>query len=195
MLPTITNFDHATAIFFYGFFGNGDWYSVVIRFIAKWGIYVVPVGFVTLWLKQKKYLILLRAFFAGLFSWQILSGIIGFFWFRPRPFSEALLGKQEFLFHRPDHSFPSDHAALLAGIYFAFLFFNEKKYRQGFLIYTVAISLLRIMVGAHYLTDVLAGWLVGLVGAYIIKCADKYLQKWLYEPLIKIWLLIISAQG
>jgi undecaprenyl-diphosphatase len=65
-------------------------------------------------------------------------------------------------------SFPSGHATTA----FAFCFttaFLLPRFFPGLLALAVAIGVSRIVVGAHYATDVLAGAVVGTLGAYLVR--------------------------
>jgi len=72
---------------------------------------------------------------------------------RPYPESGALSIMQQF-----EKSFPSGHAFLSAML---INFVPNKKWKKYFIIYPVAVSLSLIIIGAHYPTDVLVGFILG----------------------------------
>ncbi len=71
-------------------------------------------------------------------------------------------------------SFPSSHATVVFFI-FAFIFWHFEKniyYKLIFLILAVLVSLSRVFLGVHYLSDVIGGGLLG-VGSYL------FLRRWI----------------
>jgi len=76
------------------------------------------------------------------------------------------------------YSFPSGHSAMSTALY-GRLAWDVKKRWMGFL--AVALPLLigvsRFIVGAHYPTDVLAGWGIGLLALGFSALLEKYVKK------------------
>ena len=71
-------------------------------------------------------------------------------------------------------SFPSSHATVYFFI-FAFIFWHFEKniyYRLIFLAIAVLVSLSRVFIGVHYLSDVIGGGLLG-IGSYL------FLRRWI----------------
>ena len=87
---------------------------------------------------------------------QILKHLIG----RPRPkimfLEDETFGLNFFTFNSDFHSFPSGHASTIFSIVFVFyfLFPGIKKYLISVGIF---IALTRVVIGAHYLSDIIAG--------------------------------------
>lgn len=108
----------------------------------------------------------LRAILAGGLAWG-MSGLLGILFFRPRPFvGHEVFKLIERLF--TSKSFPSDHAAIsfaLAGV----IFLYNKKVGIWFLTSASLIAISRVYVGVHYPLDILAGAVLGILSALIIK--------------------------
>jgi len=64
--------------------------------------------------------------------------------------------------NKPDLSFPSRHATLMAVIAFAYTYFKS-KWSLFFLILMILVGISRIYVGVHYPLDVLGGFIVGIL--------------------------------
>ncbi len=94
----------------------------------------------------------------------LINRLIGAFWHRPRPY-EAHNGVYT-LSHSHDPSFPSDHASAAFGIAFAVLLFDPIA-GVLFLVLAVLIGIGRVVIGAHYPGDVLAGAGIGLFAALV----------------------------
>ncbi len=112
-----------------------------------------------------------RAYAAGILGW-IGNAVIGWLWFRPRPFVTLpgvvdLIGKPV-----TSKSFPSDHATAAFAMAFSVAFM-----RPGFgivmLILALQVSLGRVYVGVHSPSDVLAGLLAGLFWAAVVRWAGE----------------------
>jgi undecaprenyl-diphosphatase len=106
------------------------------------------------------------AFFSVLLARGIIVELIRFFWKRPRPFLENNV--KLLLNHSLEPSFPSGHA----DFYFAFtiIIYSYNK-KSGFLFFLAAIliSFSRILAGVHWLSDILAGALLGIFsGLFVI---------------------------
>jgi membrane-associated phospholipid phosphatase len=101
--------------------------------------------------------------------------LIGKVWHRPRPY-EA----HPALYHLSnshDPSFPSDHASAAFAIAFAVLHF-DRVVGSLFLAVAVLIGLGRVLTGAHYPGDVLAGGAVGLLAALVVVYLGRRVLAW-----------------
>lgn len=104
--------------------------------------------------------------FAGACAY-LVSRFIGFFYFRSRPFvTNTVL---PFIEMSPlSKSFPSSHAMVSFGIATA-LFLYNKQWGRWALILAGLIAILRVLVGVHYPSDVLAGAVFGVLLSVLIK--------------------------
>ena len=121
----------------------------------------------------------LKNFFIFLFSSILISGIltqlIKHIIARPRPnhaLEDGWMGMDFFSFNSAFHSFPSGHTSTIFAVALSLgLFIPKIKY--FFLFYASLVGISRIVVGAHYLTDVVGGVAVAFIGykitIYIFK--------------------------
>src|SRR3990170_3359889 len=177
--------DHQIFVFMNSFAGQNYILERIFSITAFYFVYSVPVILLFCWfysddLKKASF----KAFCAGMLAWFGVSNLVGSLYFRPRPFiaDEQI---KELLFHRPDRSFPSDHAALLFAIAFTFWFLGYRKLGLGFFAISVAVVIMRIVVGIHYPADVAAGTLIGLAMAVLVLILNKQLDH-LVAPIIRI---------
>lgn len=89
--------------------------------------------------------------------------IIRFFYERPRPFLAHELNP---LLVINEWSFPSGHAALLAALS-TVVFLYDRRWGVRFFIATILVALARIVVGVHYLTDIVAGLIIGAGAGFL----------------------------
>lgn len=76
-------------------------------------------------------------------------------------------------------SFPSGHSATAVATAFAFGFVWPRLF-PVLLVIGVVVAMSRVPVGAHYPTDVFAGIVVGMLGAYLVR--NFFARKgWLFE--------------
>jgi len=155
-----------------------------LKLIAVYLIYVIPVFLVGYWFFGEKKLAL-RAFLSGILGWCGFSYLIGtYLYFRERPFSAMPL--KEFLFHRPTYSFPSDHATFLFALAFSFYLAGERAIGYCLFAVGVLVSIARVVVGFHYPSDVLAGWILGFLAAWLVWLAKRPVDRYVTGPII--WL-------
>ncbi len=141
---------------------NAFFYWVTELGIVQIVLPLLIIASMVLWLLRKPWLIVpLLVSSLGAFAFSMLGKLV---FHRPRP-EEALLFEQTY-------SFPSGHATQAVALY-GFIFYllirhaSQWKSRVnlfflGFLI-IVLIGLSRIVLGVHYLSDVWAGYLVGML--------------------------------
>ena len=131
------------------------------------GYILIGVLFILLIKNFKKYYkIVTQAFISGIFARFIIVEIIRFIWHRPRPFISNSVNL--LINHSPSASFPSGHAAFFFALSTLIYFYN-KKTGILFLIVSFLISISRVFCGIHWPFDILAGALVGILSALIIK--------------------------
>jgi|SRR3989338_396932 len=70
--------------------------------------------------------------------------------------------------HSANPSFPSDHASW-AALLSSFIFEHQKKLGLLILILATFVGAARIFVGVHYVSDVLAGFIIGPSCFYLVK--------------------------
>lgn len=164
--------------FLFNFFnqlaGQWLWLDVVAIFLAKYLSYVLVFGFL-LWLlwkfifqkseRKKTVQLFFWAVFSVILSRLIITELIRFFYYRPRPFiSEQIY---QLLEHFPTGSFPSGHAAFFFALS-AVIYFYNKKAGLVFFMASFFIVLSRIFVGLHYPLDILGGIIIGIFSAWAI---------------------------
>ena len=108
----------------------------------------------------------------------IFNEILKFFFKRPRPTGTWLVNAS-------GYSFPSGHAMIFMGlsllsIYYILIYIKNRRIAilVSLLIfmYSVLVGLSRIYVGVHYLSDVLTGWIAGLMWVVLTVSLKKHLS-------------------
>jgi undecaprenyl-diphosphatase len=146
------------------------WVGTVFSDVEKASIPFMVAVTVALWLFARP---------GGARKWKFAAGsalaaagvallanrVISTIWHRDRPY-------QTHHFTDPwsssrDASFPSDHASASFAIAFAVLMFDRLA-GSLFLVAAAIIGIGRVFIGAHYLTDVLAGVVVGFAAAVVV---------------------------
>lgn len=112
-------------------------------------------------------------FLSGLFAW-VISKIIKYFYFSPRPFE--VLDSVNILFEHGDgDSLPSGHAVFYSAIATSFYFYH-KYLAIIYIIGAFVIGVSRIIAGIHWPVDILVGYaLGGIVGFFAYKFFEKHI--------------------
>lgn len=157
----------------------------VIKTIAVYAVYLVPIImlFFFFWKPEEKRQKFLINLFGSSFliSLIIIAPLIGKWINRPRPFD--LPGTHELVFHLPSYSFPSDHALFFAYVTTYLFLFGYKKWGWIALAATILISLFRVIAGLHWPGDILVGWILGVIFAYLFYLVRKPLGKYIINPI------------
>ncbi len=153
-------------------------------------VYMLPIFLVLNWFfNSQTREASLRGTVSGMFGWLVLTPLISKLWYCPRPFTE-ITNNKEVVFHRPDYSFPSDHAifafAIASGFYLA------GYTTLGSILYSVAflISFSRVVVGVHYLLDCVVGAFIGIGLSYLAWHYQGNFDSLIVKPIFAIakWL-------
>lgn len=76
------------------------------------------------------------------------------------------------------YSFPSMHSANAVGLFSGFAMFVRKNWaRMMAIIIPLLVGISRVVVGVHYPTDVLAGWVLGLAAMIILDVLTRHVPK------------------
>jgi membrane-associated phospholipid phosphatase len=155
------------------------WVGQVFRYIESWGTVLIAVAAALLWLlarpgaSPKWKLAASSALTAGALGY-VVNQVVHALWDRARPY-EVHAGVYHPYASSTDASFPSDHSSAAFGIAFAVLLY-DRLVGALFVIGAALIAAGRVIVGAHYPLDVLAGVVVGLAAAVVgVKLARPVL--------------------
>lgn len=134
--------------------------------VTRFVIYLVPCYIVALWiLGARRQRLLAFALVLALAIAMVLSFLAGILVFRPRPFMVGL--GHSLIEHRPNASFPSNHALVFAVC--AIVLALVRHYGAACL--ATAIGLLvawsRVYVGVHYPSDLLGGVVLAIPATLI----------------------------
>ncbi|MEF2175150.1 MAG: phosphatase PAP2 family protein [Candidatus Absconditabacteria bacterium] len=97
--------------------------------------------------------------------------------------------------HLPTKPFPSDHAAVSAAVAMSTLLWGIKTKNKNlvrlsivFWIFSIVMSLSRVSTGVHWLTDVIAGSLVGIIFSFIFinNIIYSFLSKKVFVHIINL---------
>jgi membrane-associated phospholipid phosphatase len=103
---------------------------------------------------------------------------------RARPY-EAHTGVAHPYATGADASFPSDHASAAFGIAWA-VFLVDRAIGSLFLLAAAVVGVGRVVTGAHYPGDVLAGLLVGLAAAIVVARFARRPLEWLVSQVSRL---------
>lgn len=190
---SLLDLDYRLTFSLFNFGNSSEFVKYLSLGLAAVFAYGLPLVLIWMfWRGAKSRIDSIKLFLLGIFTWKILNSVIGAYFyntwgFRDRPFS--LNGTVELFFEQPQKAFPSDHAALLLAVTAGFFFYRYPKLGWWFLAGTILSSLGRITVGFHYVGDILAGWVVGLVAAALFMMLDKPLHRTLERLLTRVGLL------
>lgn len=121
-----------------------------------------------------------------------IAGLIGLVDYVPRPFvAEHFV---PLIQHSADSSFPSDHLAALGALCGA-SWFCARRLSVAAAVVAAAVAFARVYVGVHWITDVAAGFALGVItGAaiwYLTAGADPLVAR--LDRLLRRWRMPIGA--
>lgn len=165
--------------FFYNLAHQSDFFDNLVVFFAVYFPYIVVVlaGLFLLFhhdvfraenpfqvfLQKKKEI--LGVFFAGIIAY-ILGLVLKNLFHMPRPF--LALSDVHPLFSKTTFSFPSEHALFFSALAIS-IFLMHKKAGYVFMFFALLIGVARIIAGVHFPMDILGGFILGAVIAYLLK--------------------------
>ena len=188
MIHAILMYDAALVEKFNTLVGHGIFLDAVIKICATYLIYLVPIILIGCWIYSRHSKApALQMGLAAVFTWLIFDKLFSaYIWYRPRPYSNSAISVNELIFHRPDYSFPSDHASVLMALAVSAWLLGFKKLGWWLLALMFVIGITRIIIGVHYPLDVIGGIIAGTLGALIINLLKRPLTKYIYNPVIQL---------
>ena len=173
--------------FFYNLAHRSALADSIIVFFAVYFIYIVIVlaGLFLLFYHKvlpsqnpvKEFISKWREFIllgaSGGLAWSLVK-ILKILIHTERPFD--IFGNVQSLFLETEYvyAFPSGHTAVASVIAFA-LFFTHKKAGHVFMFFALLIGLARIAAGVHFPIDILGGFALGAIVAYLVAYFVKKL--------------------
>ncbi|KKN85180.1 hypothetical protein LCGC14_0281620 [marine sediment metagenome] len=139
---------------------TAPWRSDLAVATADWGIGVLPIFLVGLWLRggPEGRQTAITATLAAAVALAI-AGTISFLFYVPRPFAVGL--SPNLLAHVADSSLPSDHAAIMIAVAAALLFAGRRALGIAIAVAALAVGAARVALGVHFPSDIVAGLIVG----------------------------------
>jgi membrane-associated phospholipid phosphatase len=155
MSPTLDSFMKAIS-----FLGTIDFYLILIPFL--YWVVSAQLGFRVL-------LVLLSTDFLGVVFKQLLH--------QPRPY---WVGDVQALAEETSYGVPSTHASDTIAVW-GYLVYKINKAWLWVLTFLVVlvVGISRMYLGVHFPTDVIGGWLLGLVGIFLVVLGEKWLSPYL----------------
>ena len=162
--------DANLALFLNGLTGQSAFFDNAVVFFASY-LPWLSVAFFLLWFyfssspaKEKMCMFLTVAASALIARFGAVE-IIRFFYHRPRPFSALDIHP---LFLDGNWSFPSGHADFFFALSAA-AYSYDKKLGVWLFAAAILISIGRVIAGAHYLSDILGGMVLGILVALAVR--------------------------
>lgn len=140
------------------------WLDAAGIFLADYFQYLLIAAIIFLF--QKKWRAYIQIILSVVLARLVLTELIRFFYYRSRPFVDYQVN--QLIFHEPDGSFPSGHAAFFFALASA-VYFRNKKAGYWFFAAAFLISAARIFAGVHYPSDILVGAIVGIFSGWLIN--------------------------
>lgn len=153
--------------FFYNLAHQAEWLDQLIVFLAAYLPFVVVFG--AAWyliFNRRSFKKFFYVFFSGGVAYLVSEFALKIFFHAPRP--PVVLHGIYPLIEKTSYSFPSGHAAVFMALAVA-MFFVEKKSGLWFLLFALIIGIARVAAGVHFPVDILGGFALGTVVAYLLK--------------------------
>ena len=113
----------------------------------------------------KKWREILLVFFSSATAW-FLSYVLKYAFHTSRPF--VVFSNVHSLVSEYDYAFPSGHATSFMALAIS-IFLIHKRAGYVFITFAILIGIARIMAGVHFPSDVLGGWVLGVIVGFIIN--------------------------
>ncbi len=126
---------------------------------------------------RKKIFFLTEAAIALILSRGIITEIIRFFYYSPRPFETMNF---QSLISESGSSIPSGHAAFFFALA-TIIYFYDKRWGIWYFILSLLVSFARVFTGVHWPLDIVAGAVVGILGGILVHSLLKSYFKKLKE--------------
>jgi undecaprenyl-diphosphatase len=153
------------------FVGHHSWLGRAFSQVETYGTVLLAIASVALWLlarpgRESRWKLASASALVAAGVALLVNRVVAALWHRDRPFvvhpaAHVWGGRSH------DPSFPSDHTSAAFAIAFTVLFYDRLA-GSLFLVAAAVIGVGRVLVGAHYPGDVLAGILVGLGCAVLV---------------------------
>ncbi len=171
------NFDSVIVSRLNALVGLSPWFDTLLVFLTNHLGYLLIVGSLIYWYihasrDKGSVRLFLFVFLSVILSRLVFTEIIRYIWYRPRPLA-VLHDLQLILPKEMTASFPSGHVSMYFALAFA-MFYLDKKIGAWYLSFATLIALSRVILGFHYMTDIIGGFLVAWVSVIIIKCALEH---------------------
>lgn len=154
---------------------SGDWFIIVAARYLPWGLVVATLALIFRDLSRIKRLEnLIFVALALLISRGLVTEVIRYFVERPRPF--VLLGFNPLIEQSATYALPSGHAAIFFALAMAVWFIN-KKWGYWFGALALMNGVARIIAGVHWPADILAGAVVGILSALLVRLLFNRIPK------------------
>lgn len=119
-----------------------------------------------------------------------LNYVIGLLFPHPRPFMIGL--GHTFLSHRPESSFPSDHASLMWTAALGMLTWSRSKWASAIAIVLAALtSWARVFLGLHFPFDIVGSMLVAVVAVGALVPLRSVIERAVAQP-IETWCVSVA---
>lgn len=144
------------------------WFDKLMIFLAEYLIYFMTAfGLIYLFfVYQKQWKQFIKPLSAIIFSRAIITEIIRFFYYRPRPFLTHQVNN--LVSHDISGSFPSGHMTFIFPLIY-FVASANKKIGLAFIVLGILMGIARIYVGVHYPLDILGGIIIGVLAAWFVE--------------------------
>lgn len=185
-MPDLSNLIHSLA-------GHSAMADTVARFAADDLVYCAIFAAAWLFLRYPSLRPLLAAVTAAVFAVG-LAALIGAVYYVPRPFVVGHF--TPLVQHAADASFPSDHLAAMGAVV-ASAWIVARRLALATAAASLVVAFARVYVGVHWVADVAAGFVLGLVCGGIAWRLYAFADRWTppFDPILRKWRLRPDAHS
>lgn len=153
-------------LFFYNLAHQSVFFDKLVIFFAVYFPYVVVLlAAVFLFFYHRTWKEFFLVFFSSFFAY-FLATIFKFLFHVSRPI--IALSDIHPLFTKTTFSFPSEHATFFMALAVSIFFFH-KKAGYIFMFFALLIGIARVIAGVHFPIDILGGFVLGALVAYLVR--------------------------